>query len=167
MQKVNRLQGKWRSIVFGGIALLVILADQLSKTWIRDNLDWGQSLFDTGFFQILHVHNTGAAFGIFKGHSLTLTIVDFVGIVVILLLVFVLRSRWSFLDSMLVMSGIGLVMGGTVGNLIDRLSVGHVTDFLDFKVWPVFNVADASVTIGVIIIAYCLIFKSGLTGHQE
>jgi signal peptidase II len=144
-------------VVFGCIGLLVILADQLSKTWIRNNLDWGQSLFDAGFFQIVHVHNTGAAFGIFKDHSLTLTIVGFVGIVVILLLVFVLRSRWSFLDSMLVTSAIGLVMGGTIGNLIDRLRMGYVTDFMDFKVWPVFNVADASVTIGVIIVAYCII----------
>jgi len=144
-------------VVFGCIGLLVILADQLSKTWIRNNLDWGQSLFDAGFFQIVHVHNTGAAFGIFKDHSLTLTIVGFVGIVVILLLVFVLRSRWSLLDSMLVTSAIGLVMGGTIGNLIDRLRMGYVIDFMDFKVWPVFNVADASVTIGVIIVAYCII----------
>lgn len=157
MQKVNRSQDRWRNVVFGCIGLLVILADQLSKTWIRNNLDWGQSLFDAGFFQIVHVHNTGAAFGIFKDHSLTLTIVGFVGIVVILLLVFVLRSRWSFLDSMLVTSAIGLVMGGTIGNLIDRLRMGYVTDFMDFKVWPVFNVADASVTIGVIIVAYCII----------
>lgn len=167
MQKVNRPQGKWRNVVFGCVGLLVILADQLSKTWIRNNLAWGQSLSDTGFFRILHVHNTGAAFGIFKDHTLTLTIVDFVGIVVILLLVFVLRSRWSFLDSMLVMSAIGLVMGGTVGNLIDRLRGGHVTDFLDFKVWPVFNIADASVTIGVIIIAYCLICLAQPAKHQE
>jgi signal peptidase II len=157
MQKVNRPQDRWRNVVFGCIGLLVILADQLSKTWIRNNLDWGQSLFDAGFFQIVHVHNTGAAFGIFKDYSMALTIVGFVGIVVILLLVFVLRSRWSFLDSMLVTSAIGLVMGGTIGNLIDRLRMGYVTDFMDFKVWPVFNVADASVTIGVIIVAYCII----------
>jgi len=157
MQKVNRSQDRWRNVVFGCIGLLVILADQLSKTWIRNNLDWGQSLFDAGFFQIVHVHNTGAAFGIFKDYSMALTIVGFVGIVVILLLVFVLRSRWSFLDSMLVTSAIGLVMGGTIGNLIDRLRMGYVTDFMDFKVWPVFNVADASVTIGVIIVAYCII----------
>jgi len=151
-------KGRWRNVVFGCIGLLVILADQLSKTWIRNNLAWGQSLFDAGFFQIVRVHNTGAAFGIFKDHSLTLTIVDFVGIVVILLLVFVLRSRWSFLNSMLVTSAIGLVIGGTIGNLIDRLRLGYVTDFMDFKVWPVFNVADASVTVGVIIVAYCIIF---------
>jgi signal peptidase II len=167
MQKANRPQGKWRNLVFGGIALLVILADQLSKTWIRNNLAWGQSICDTGFFQILYVHNTGAAFGIFKDHSLTLIIVDFVGIVVILFLVFVWRSRWSFLDSMLVMSAIGLIMGGTIGNLIDRLLLGYVTDFIDFKIWPVFNIADAAVTIGVIIIAYCLICLAQSAEHQE
>ena len=167
MQKVNRPQGKWRNVVFGCVGLLVILVDQLSKAWIRNNLAWGQSIFDVGFFQILHIHNTGAAFGILKGHSLTLTIVDFVGIVVILLLVFVFRSRWSFLDSMLVMSAIGMVMGGTIGNLIDRLYLGYVTDFLDFRVWPVFNVADSAVTVGVIIIAYCLICLAQSAKHQE
>jgi signal peptidase II len=167
MQKVNRPQGKWRLLVFGCVGLLVILADQLSKTWIRNNLAWGQSIFDAGFFQIINVHNTGAAFGILKGHSWALIIVDFVGIVVILLLVFVLRSRWSFLDSMLVMSAIGLVLGGTIGNLIDRLYLGYVTDFLDFKVWPVFNVADSAVTVGVIIIAYCLICLTQPAKHQE
>ena len=56
-----------------------------------------------------------------------------------------------------------MITGGTIGNnLIDRLSQGHVTDFLDFKIWPAFNVADMSITVGVIIIAYRLIFYSGL-----
>ncbi|MFC1902267.1 signal peptidase II [Chloroflexota bacterium] len=157
MQKANRPQDNWREVVFGGIGLLVILADQISKEWIRSNLGIGQILFDLGFFRIVHVYNTGAAFGIFKGHSLTLTIVAATGVVVILFLVFLLRSRWSLLDSMVVRSGIGLVIGGTVGNLIDRLRLGHVTDFIDFKVWPAFNIADSAVTIGVIIVAYCLI----------
>ena len=167
MQKVDCPQVKWRNVVLGCIGLLVILADQLSKTWIRANLDRGQSFFDTGFFRVVHVHNTGAAFGIFKDQSLTLTIVAFVGIVVILLLVFVLHSRWSFLDSMLVRSAIGLVLGGTVGNLIDRLRLGHVTDFIDFRVWPAFNIADSAVTIGVIIIAYRIICLAQPAKHQE
>jgi len=134
MQRVNRPRGKWRDIVFGCIVLLVVLADQLSKTWIRANLDRGESLFDTGF--------------LFKDHSQTLLIVSIIGIIAILLLVFVLRSRWPFLDSMLVISAIGLVMGGTIGNQIDRIRLGHVTDFIDFKVWPAWNVADAAVTVG-------------------
>ncbi len=167
MQKVHRPQDKWRDVVFGGIVLLVVLADQLSKTWIRTNLALGQSLGDVGFFRILHVQNTGAAFGLFKDHSLTLTVVDIIGIIVILILIFILRSRWSLYDSMLVRTGLGLVMGGTIGNLIDRLHIGHVTDFLDFKVWPVFNVADSSTVIGSIIIACCLIFMTKTVTHQE
>lgn len=158
MQKVNRPQHKWRNSVFACIVLLVVLADQFSKWWITNNLAIGQSLFDAGFFRIVHIYNTGAAFGIFKGHTLTLTIVDFIGIAVILLLVFVWSSRWSFFDSLLVNSAIGMVLGGTVGNLIDRLRPPHqVTDFIDFKVWPAFNVADSAVTVGVIIVAYCII----------
>ncbi len=167
MQKVHRPRDNWRDVAFGCIVLLVVLADQFSKTWIRTNLAFGQSIHDVGFFRILHVQNTGAAFGLFKDHAFTLTIVDIVGIVVILALVFLLRSRWSFYDSMLVRAGMGLVMGGTIGNLIDRLRIGHVTDFLDFKVWPVFNVADASAVVGCIIIAYCLIFLTKAAAKQE
>jgi signal peptidase II len=167
MQKVNRPQGKWRNVVLGCVGLLVILADQLSKWWIRENLDPGQSLFDAGFFRIVYIYNTGAAFGIFKNHSLILTIVDFVGIAVILLLVLVWSRRWSFFDSLLVNAAIGLVLGGTIGNLIDRLSLGYVTDFIDFKVWPSFNIADSSVTVGVIIIAYRIISLAQPAKHQE
>jgi len=167
MQRVNRPRGKWRDIVFGCIVLLVVLADQLSKTWIRANLDRGESLFDTGFLRFIHIQNTGAIFGIFKDHSQTLLIVSIIGIIAILLLVFVLRSRWPFLDSMLVISAIGLVMGGTIGNQIDRIRLGHVTDFIDFKVWPAWNVADAAVTVGSIILAYCIIFFAFPARHQE
>ena len=166
MQKGNRPQDRWRNVVFGCVGLLVILADQLSKTWIRVNLALGQSLCDAGFFRIVHIQNTGAAFGIFKDHTLTLTIVAFIGIAVILFLVFVLHNRWPFLDSMLARSAIGLVIGGTIGNQIDRLRMGSVTDFLDFKVWPAFNIADASVTIGVIIIAYSIICLAQSAKHQ-
>jgi signal peptidase II len=167
MQKVNRPRDKWRNVVFGCIGLLVILADQLSKTWIRANLARGQSILDTGFFQVIHIQNTGAAFGIFQDNTLTLIIVDFIGIAVILCLVFILRYRWSFFDSMLVLSAIGLVIGGTIGNLIDRLRLGYVTDFIDFKVWPVWNVADAATVVGCIIIAYCLIFTTGIIKSRE
>ncbi len=167
MQKEHRPRDNWRDVVFGSVVLLVVLADQLSKAWIRANLAFGQSISDTGFFRIIHVHNTGAAFGIFKDHSFTLTIVDIVGIVVIIIIVFLLRSRWSFYDSMLARTGVGLIMGGTIGNLIDRLRIGHVTDFLDFKVWPVFNIADASSVVGTIIIVYCLIFLTKTAVNQE
>ena len=166
MQELNRPMVKWRNVVFGCIVFLIILADQLTKTWIRANLATGQSFFDIGFFQIVNVHNTGAIFGILKEYTPTLAVVSIIGIIVILLLVFLLQSRWSFIDNMLVRSGIGLVMGGTIGNLIDRLRLGYVTDFIDFKVWPAFNIADSAVTVGAIIIAYRIICLAQPTKHK-
>jgi len=134
-----------------------VFGDQLSKIWIRANLLRGQSLFDIGFLQISHVHNTGAAFGLFPDQSLVLTIIGVVGVVAILLCVFLSHRRLPFIDNMLSKSALGLVLGGTVGNLIDRFRFGYVTDFIDFRVWPVFNVADSAVTIGVIIFAYSIL----------
>ena len=167
MQKVNRPQGKWRDVVFVCIGLFVIAADQLSKTWIRTNLALGQSIFDVEFFRIIHVYNTGAAFGIFKGHSQTIAIITGIGIVAILVFIFILRSRWAIYDSMLLRSAAGLVVGGMIGNFIDRIRQGYVTDFLDFKIWPAFNAADSVATVGAIILAFCIINLAQPAKHQE
>ena len=78
-----------------------------------------------------------------------------------------LYHRWPFIGGMLAKSALGLILGGTVGNLTDRLRLGYVTDFIDFKVWPVFNIADSMTTIGGIIMAYCVIFKLRLTEKKE
>jgi signal peptidase II len=160
MQKENFLRGKWPHVIFGVVALLIILADQLTKWWIKTHLELGQSLLDIGYFRIIHIYNTGAILGIFSDYTFALAIFSFVGVVVILLLMFVLRGHWLFLNSLLVRVAFGLVMGGTIGNLLDRALPPHrVTDFLDFKIWPAFNIADAAVTIGVILIIYRLIIS--------
>jgi signal peptidase II len=166
MPKLHHPPNKWRDVVFAGIALLVVLADQLSKWWIITNLAIDKSLVDFGFFQIVRIQNTGAAFGIFQGHPLVFTVIDFIGITVFLVLVLFLSRRWPFLDRMWVRSGLALILGGTIGNLVDRLRLGQVTDFLDFKVWPAFNVADASITVGVIILIFCIIFLSKSSGNR-
>jgi signal peptidase II len=160
MVKVNRLQVNRRDFVFAAVVLLVIIVDQLSKLWINGRLQPGETLWDIGFLRIIHVLNTGAAFGIFKNATTILIIVDFIGIALILFLVFGMRRQWPFIDKMFIRVSIGLLLGGTIGNLIDRMRFGQVTDFIDFKIWPVWNVADASVTVGVIILAYCLIFMA-------
>lgn len=154
MQKASHLQRKWRDMVFFLIALAVSATDQLSKTWIRTNLVVGQSIPETGFFQITHARNTGAAFGLFYGQSFALTIVALVGITAILLYALFTHRHFPFLDNILSKSALGLVLGGTVGNLIDRFRQGHVTDFIDVGIWPVFNLADSAIVIGVIIFAY-------------
>jgi signal peptidase II len=168
MQKVNRPQVNRRDLIFAAIVLLVIAVDQLSKSWILGHLRPGEVLWDAGLFRIIHISNTGAAFGMFKGSTAILIAVDFIGIAVILFLVFGLRRQWPFIDKMLVRTSIALILGGTIGNLIDRIRYPHqVTDFIDFKIWPVWNVADASVTIGVILLAYCLIFLTGRAQIKE
>ena len=137
--------------------VLIIIADQLSKTWIRDNLTEGWSLFDSGFFRIVHVQNSGAAFGLFPDHTFALTIVGLVIAAVILTYILVLHRYFTWFNGRLGKLALGLVIGGTVGNLIDRIRFGYVTDFIDFDYWAAFNVADSAVTVGSILLIYVLI----------
>ena len=134
----------------------MVVADQWSKVWIRSYPE-GQQIFKFGLFSIVHVHNTGAAFGLFQGYSFALTIVAIIGIIIILFLALSFSSRLPFLSSWLGKLSLGLMLGGAVGNLIDRLRLGYVTDFIDVGFWPAFNVADSAVTVGVLIFAYALL----------
>jgi len=107
MQKANYLQAKWRNVVFSLIALLIVVADQLGKLWIRSNLAVGESVFELGFFRLTHVSNTGAAFGIFRGHTLPLTVVSCVGIALLLLYAFLFYRQFPQLDRWLAWTGLG------------------------------------------------------------
>ena len=159
MQKASPLQGKRRNVVLFLTAVLIVAADQLSKIWIRSNLAVGESLPESGFFRLIHSQNTGAAFGLFQGHSFALTIVAIVGIAVILVYALFAYRRFPLLDNMPNRVALGLILGGTVGNLIDRLNpnLGGVTDFISIGIWPAFNIADSAVTIGAIVFAYSLL----------
>jgi len=158
MRRVSSLQGRRGMWSFFLTALLVVVADQLSKLWIRSNLDIRQSLFEAGFFQIARFPpNTGAAFGLFQDQSFALTIVAIVGIAFLLVYALIIRPRFSPLDNLLARTALGLVLGGTIGNLIDRLCFGGVTDFISIGWWPAFNIADSAIVVGVIIFAYSLL----------
>ena len=158
MQKADSLQGKWSNIVFFSLALLVIVADQLSKIWVRSNLAIGEPLPPTGLFRLIHVRNTGAAFGLFQDHSFLLTIVALVGVTAILIFALYFYRHFPFYDRRLGNPALGLILGGTIGNLIDRLNQGFVTDFIAIGIWPAFNVADSAVVVGVILFVYRLLF---------
>jgi len=165
MQKLNSLWCIcWRNAVFSITALLVVTADQLSKLWIKSSLALGESVCETGFFRLIHTRNTGAAFGILTDQRLMLTIIAITGVCFILYLVFFMYRRFHILNTRLVKISLGLILGGTLGNLIDRLSFGYVIDFIDFNYWPAFNVADSSMVIGAILLAYSLIWH---TRHSE
>jgi signal peptidase II len=143
-------------------ASLVVVADQLSKLWITTNLHEGQVLFEAGIFQIVRIpRNSGAAFGLFQDQSFVLTIVAFVGIALLLVYAFIIRPRFSPLGSRLARLALGLVLGGTIGNLIDRLRFGGVTDFVSIGWWPVFNVADPAIVAGTILFAYLMLRMAG------
>ncbi len=157
MQKVNSLQGKWGNVVFFLTTLLLVVADQLSKLGIRSNLAIGESLFEVGFFRLTRVHNTGAVFGLFQGQSFPLTIIALVGVAALLLYALFFHRKLPFLDNRLGKLALGLVLGGTVGNLIDRIYLGYVTDFIAVSIWPAFNIADSAIVVGIIILAYSLI----------
>lgn len=166
MQKASELRSGWQwNMLLFLIALLVVAADQLSKVWIRSNLLVGQSLFEAGFFRIIHVNNTGAAFGLFQGQSFLLTIVALVGITVLLVYVLVIYRKFPLLDNRLGRSTLGLVLGGAVGNLVDRLRFGYVTDFISIGLWPAFNIADSAITVGVILFAYSFLRSARAEKH--
>ena len=167
MQKVNSLQGKGGDVVFFFTALPLVVADQLSKFWIRSNLAIGEPLFEVGFFRLTRVHNTGAAFGLFRGQSFLLTIIALVGVAALLLYTFFFHHKFPFLDNRLGKLALGLVLGGTVGNLIDRIYLGYVTDFIDFNLWPAFNIADSAIVVGVIILAYSLLRLATAGKHSD
>jgi signal peptidase II len=158
MQKGNHLQGKWRNVSFFLPALLVVTADQLSKIWIRSYPE-EQVIFKAGFFQIIHTHNTGAAFGLFQGQSFALTIVGLVSVTALLAYAIFFYRHFPLLNNRLSNLALGLILGGTLGNLIDRLNpnLGGVTDFISIGIWPTFNIADSAVVVGTIIFAYTLL----------
>jgi signal peptidase II len=166
MQKRNLPQVKW-NIIFLVIAFLAIAADQLSKWWIRSNFYPGQSVPETGFFRLTYAQNTGAAFSIFHGKTDILAVVSIIGVILLLVYAFYVYRRFPYLNTRLNRIALGLMLGGTIGNLIDRLWLHYVRDFIDVGPWPVFNVADSSLVVGIIIFAASILFISrGLENNK-
>jgi signal peptidase II len=153
MPEVERQGSGWRGGLFLVIAAFVVTLDQTSKLLVRSYLDPYETIPLVGCLSLTHVRNTGSAFGLFANQVFLLILVAIVGLVTILLLYRYL-SRISLLSSF----ALGLVFGGAVGNLIDRLRFGYVTDFIDVRLWrdfhwPAFNAADSAITVGAIVLA--------------
>jgi signal peptidase II len=156
MQKADSLLGSWRGAVLFCVTSLVVAADQITKAWVRSYPE-GHVIYQLGFFRLVHVQNTGSSFGMFQGQSDILTVVTGVGIVVLVVLALFLRRSYPFLARMPNMIAFSLMIGGTAGNLIDRVRLGNIADFLDVGIWPAFNVADSAIVVGAIIVSYSLI----------
>jgi signal peptidase II len=128
----------------GSIAVAAVVADQLTKQVVARTLALGEEVEIAGPFSIHHVHNSGIAFGLFS--NATSGVIALTALAVLWMLVFFARAgaRHPVLPVAL-----GLVLGGSVANLLDRVRLGHVTDFLDFRFWPAFNLADFFIVVGV------------------
>ena len=158
MQKLESSKRWWWCLVFVITAAVIITADQISKNWIRTYT--GEfPIFELGIFRIIDVQNTGSSFGLFQGHNLVLTIVAFFGIALILGISVLVTFRYPLLDTWYNKFILGLILGGTVGNLVDRLARGYVTDFIDIGPWPTFNVADSAMVCGTILLALFILFS--------
>jgi len=136
------------------IALTVVALDQLTKLYIQRTLTLGEGIvIIPGFFQISYVLNPGAAFGFLAGSHPAFRNPFFIGVSILAIFLIVYYSRRVKEKGPLFVLGLGFILGGAVGNLIDRLRIGMVVDFLDFYLgnyhWPTFNVADATITTGV------------------
>ena len=139
----------WLGLV--SVALAAVAADQLTKSIVSDELGLGESLHVVGGFEIHHVYNTGIAFGFLGGWAAPVTILT--GVAVLWMLGFFARAgaRHPVLPVAL-----GLLIGGALSNLVDRVRLGHVTDFLDPPYWPAFNLADTFICAGVAILLVAL-----------
>ncbi len=145
------------------VAIIIISLDQYTKYLVRQNLDlwtetWVPWDWMLPYMRIVHVPNTGVAFGMFQGFG---DIFSIIAVIVVLIIIFyfprVPESDWSLRLAM------SLQLSGAIGNLIDRLVIGHVTDFVSVGNFPVWNIADASITIGVVV----LVLGVWITESQE
>ena len=135
--------------------LLILVADQYTKLAIQQDMFLGQSIpLIHGFFHLTYIRNTGGAFGIMR-NSTNLFIV--ISVIVIIFIIYFLFEEKNKDALILVFSA--LVLGGALSNLIDRIRLGYVIDFLDFLVWPVFNIADAAISVGMVMLFIRIIFK--------
>jgi signal peptidase II len=138
-------------LVKAGLVLVaVVVLDQITKVLVRNGIDVGEEDSVLPAISLVHVRNTGVAFGAFAGG----------GIIVVALVAAALAALlyyfFTHLDKPLVWLPTGMLLGGSIGNIIDRVRDGAVTDFVKLPAWPAFNVADISITFGVLVLLWVI-----------
>ena len=155
------MQNKGQLRLFLVAAASIIVLDQVTKLWVRNNLAPGEVVPQTSFLNLVHHENTGFVFGLLPG-QVYLPIATAIAVLIIILLARHYLSSKTALSNV----SLGLLFGGATGNLIDRLHLGYVVDFIDFRLWddfhwPAFNFGDAAMVAGIILFIYSL-YRTGL-----
>lgn len=136
------------------LALLLVVLDQLTKYWVSASLVYGEARAYTGFFNLVLTHNQGAAFSFLAGAGGWQRGFFIAIALVAIVVISVLLARHAG-DKLFCLS-LALILGGAIGNVIDRIALGYVVDFLDFHVsgwhWPAFNLADSAITVGAVLL---------------
>ena len=152
--------------VFAMVALLTVVADQFSKAWIRSWVPLNGLSHEVvpGWLDFSHILNRGAAWGMLSGQRWFL-----IGVTVIVMVIVSQMAREFAPHSALARMGLGLILGGAVGNLIDRIAAGAVTDFIDMgspiafiRTFPIFNLADSALTVGVMLLVLDIVLHRRL-----
>lgn len=154
-----------RSLIFIAAGISIVI-DQITKGIVESTLPLYQMYAPIPaiqeFFRITHVPNTGMAFGLFSGGSLFFT-----GVAILVGLAIIYYNFTLPRGQLLLRVALGLQLGGAMGNLIDRFRIGHVTDFLDFGPWPVFNIADLSIVTGAVILGWLVLQETRVEMRQK
>jgi len=144
--------GAWQWAGLATVAIAAVIADQLTKHVVTRTLPLDDSVHVIGPLSIHHVQNSGIAFGLFSSATAVVTVVTAIAIVWMIAFFYRSGSRHPVLPAAL-----GLLIGGSVSNLVDRIRLHHVTDFIDVKWWPAFNLADSFIVVGVAILLAALV----------
>jgi signal peptidase II len=160
--------------LFFAIALAIGLpTDQLTKQWIIANVHYGERIeIIPGFFNLTHVRNPGGAFSFFASGPVEVRMAFFIGSTLLALVLLLVFLRQHPPETRLAPLALGMIMGGALGNLIDRLRYGEVIDFLDVHLWggytwPTFNVADSAIVVGVVILMVEIFFFQEQAPSEE
>ena len=155
----NQSRLKRPGLIFCLTAICVVIADQVSKFLISSNMAIGESIPRNSFISVHHVQNTGAAFGLFDDHTSILIGISIFGAIAVIASFFY-SDKMPFLGGTWAKVVLGLVLGGILGNMIDRIYLGYVTDFIDVGIWPTFNLADSAVVIGILSLIHLILFSA-------
>lgn len=150
-------------MILAAFAAAVVLIDQSSKTLIKSYLQTGESFpLISGVLHLTHIKNTGAAFGLMQDRQIL-----FLTTAVVLIAAILVFYRQIKEEGPWVKASLGLILGGAIGNFIDRTLNGEVTDFIDIRIWPVFNVADSAIVVGVILLVAILLLAPKRRKHCD
>jgi len=152
----------FRDKILIGTVVGAFVLDQVSKRLITSWLDLGESWPSEGFFRITYGTNSGTAFGLFPNHTTLLIVVSLVAIGFLFYF-----YRAHAMPSLLLRFAIGLQLGGAFGNLIDRVLNGKVVDFIDVGPWPIFNLADSSIVVGIFILMAVFLLTKESTEERQ